>query len=136
MDTIKRHKGKIIIAAILIGLMILGNSDMVQDDKAKKEGYFTLIGEHKNGTVEGEIMGCWYTGSASFVVKKRGEATLNIKAECIGGSGEVWDKTNKGEIEDGFFVTGETKWRIIDRETGFKLVQVKEGVNLDIIFQK
>tara|TARA_Y100000748_G_scaffold253571_1_gene219254 strand:- start:36 stop:455 length:420 start_codon:yes stop_codon:yes gene_type:complete len=139
MEIIKRHKGKIIIVVILIGLMIFGNSDMVQNDIAEKEGYLNLIGDHAGGILEGEILGCWHQGDASFVVKKRGEATLKVNAKCVGSNaraGEVFNSTQKGEIKGGYFVTDKTKWSITDRKTWFKLSQVADHVNVDINFKK
>jgi len=84
------------------------------------------VGTH-NGRWEGKILNQYNQGSATFTVKKSGNAELVLRGE--------FSATHKGKIKNNKFITDKNQsCSIVDQGSGFKIVLIWTGVNVDVMF--
>ena len=98
-------------------MLILGCSNTV-DSK--------YVGTH-NGRWEGYLLNQYNQGSATFTVKESGNAKLVLRGK--------FSATHKGKIKNKKFITDKNQsCSIVDQGSGFKIVLIWTGINVDVMF--
>ena len=84
------------------------------------------VGTH-GGRWEGYLLNQYNQGSATFTVKESGNAKLVLRGK--------FSATHKGKIKNKKFITDKNQsCSIVDQGSGFKIVLIWTGVNVDVTF--
>ena len=108
---------KIHTIGLITLLLIVGCSNSVNPK---------YVGTH-GGRWEGYLLNQYNQGSATFTVKESGNAKLVLRGK--------FSATHKGKIKNKKFITDKNQsCSIVDQGSGFKIVLIWTGVNVDVTF--